>query len=498
MALAPFFERAVTAVAGHLSASRESLARTLTDVTVGVRVEGVDPSTQCSAELTINLLARFYPRIALFGSAEPFDALKELARAINPDIEVVSDASPPELTIVVGPVAPDADQRLIHANARGWTASVGSPRDIAAPAPFNPYSASAAACLAVSQLFRRVFGLVDATPLQTRSVCLLDFRDCPDDGTELAPVDLGEVAFIGLGAVGQAALWVLSRHEKLSGRAVLIDDERLELSNLQRYVSASFADVGAAKTAIASRTLATTQILASEHPKTLSEFADAYPEGTPFPTACVSVDNIEARRATQTLLPRLVLNAYTGEGSVGASWHRFADERACLACLYHPRGQVRSHAENVADALGVNAQRTATLLAAGGALSADELAAAARHLKVDLSVLDTWRGKPLSQLYVEVVCGGTALPIPGRGQSEMVPLAHQSVLAGVLLAVGLIKRLSPELQSKSETETLVAWHDVRKQIPRRWAEPRLPVPGCFCGDADYRTAYAGKWPEPAA
>jgi hypothetical protein len=53
------------------------------------------------------------------------------------------------------------------------------------------------------------------------------------------------------------------------------------------------------------------------------------------------------------------------------------------------------------------------------------------------------RGRPIRELYVEGVCGGGLIPLGVIGlprQELHVPLAHQSALAGVLLASALAKR----------------------------------------------------------
>jgi len=38
-------------------------------------------------------------------------------------------------------------------------------------------------------------------------------------------------------------------------------------------------------------------------------------------TICISVDNASTRRAAQALLPKLIINGWTGDQSLGASWH---------------------------------------------------------------------------------------------------------------------------------------------------------------------------------
>ncbi|MCL4319141.1 MAG: hypothetical protein M1596_04520, partial [Firmicutes bacterium] len=81
----------------------------------------------------------------------------------------------------------------------------------------------------------------------------------------------------------------------------------------------------------------------------------------------------------------------------------------------------------------------------------------------------------------------------GVGKIETVPLAHQSALAGILMAAELIKRTQPELAALSQPETLVSWDDVLREPPTIWGKPRAREKGCICGDSDYQKVYAQKW-----
>ncbi len=88
MALAPFFDRVYGAVGAHLSVSRESLISALNEVVIGVVcAPSLSQNDRCIAELTTNLIARLYPKIAI--SADPaFEAcLRQIASRINPCIE---------------------------------------------------------------------------------------------------------------------------------------------------------------------------------------------------------------------------------------------------------------------------------------------------------------------------------------------------------------------------------------------------------------------------
>lgn len=490
MGFAPFFDRVVAAAEGHLAASRESLELLLRDRVVSV----ICPTTpgpesiRWIGELSVNLLSRLFPRLHLGGHPLAVAALEALARGINPSIEFANEPVD-DLTIVCGANVGAG----LGASANGWVASVATENVLLPAGPANPYSSAAAACLAVSEIVRRAFGLRRMGSGETHRLSLLDYGSQAGSEMPLGTVELGDAAFIGLGAVGQGALWALGRHKAARGNVWLVDDEVLDLSNLQRYVLGSIGDVGSPKTALAMRALAETSIQTQAHALALDRFADQFAGGFPIPTLCVSVDNVPARRAVQALLPQLAINAYTGEGALGVSWHRFDSEAACLACLYHPRSGIPSQADLVGGAFGLTPQRAAMLLAGRSALEPHELAQAAKKLGLTEAQAASWRGRPVGDLFVQVICGGADLPIPGRGHSEIVPLAHQSALAGVLMAVELVKRSTPALAPLCQKETLAAWYDVRRPAPRRWIEPRTKELGCICGDPIYQQAFREKW-----
>jgi hypothetical protein len=487
MALAPFFERVYGALGGHLAISRESLTLALAKVTVGIRF-GPNPSRNdiWIAELSTNLLARLYPRIAISGPDEQHVfALKKLAKEINPHVGLVKSA-PDATTICIGSATADG---AIFPNASGWVARVNhTPSQRVGPP--NPYAAGAAAAMACAELFRRIFLKSEAE--RDVSVSLLNFDESTGDNLELKDADVRNVLFVGVGAVGNAALWALSRDTQIRGRLWLVDGEEVTLSNLQRYVLTTFADVDRSKVLLGQEALSGCNLSVEPIYSTLEQFVEAQ-GAIDIPVTVVSVDNVDARRSAQALLPRLVINGWTGDQALGASWHIFSRDAACLACLYHPHGQGSSAIEQAAKALGLPHDRTALLWVTHQPLSSDDIKVVAKSLGVKESVLKPWRTKSIGDIYTDVVCGAVPLDVTGVGKVETVPLTHQSALAGILMAVELLKRTQPELEALAQPEPLISWDDVLRPPPPIWGKPRAREKGCICGDPDYQKVYAQKW-----
>lgn len=487
MGLAPFFERVWGALGGHLTVSRETLNKALDEVVVGIHSgRKLTDNERWISELCVNLSARLYPRLAISGADNHCETLRVLARSINPSVELCETGSE-AATICVGPVsAPNA----VYPSAQGWVAHLGH-----APGErgrlMNPYAAGAAATLACAEVFRKIFKRV--APERDVSVSLLNYDMTSGANLPLLKRNIGEVAFAGIGAVGNAALWALARDPRTYGTAFLVDAEAIELSNLQRYVLASMSTVDTPKVDLGYATLSARWKVESRQ-LTLEQFAPELLERR-IPSVAVSVDNVESRRTAQALLPRLVVNGWTGGDAVGASWHMFSRDAACLACLYHPHGKGKSAIDQAAQALGLSHDRTALLWVTRQPLSETDIHAAALALGVKDSVLMPWRRKTLGELYSDVVCGAVPMDVAGIGKVEMVPLAHQSALAGIMMAAELVKRTSRRLATRSQSEALVSWDNILQSVPELWSKPRPREPGCICGDQDYQSVYREKWGE---
>ncbi len=496
MSVPRFFARAFAAVGRHVAVDRETMAQALADRVIHVRC-GRDcdtlPNARWSAELLVNLVARLYPRISISGGPSICESLATLAKGINPTISIEPLTQADAVTVVIG--SDDVPGAAIFVRSDGWTTTVTDHAVSSLPGPPNPYAAAAGAAIAAAEVFRRVFSdrLPEGEPLRQVRLSLLDFGDTEGADLPLGETPLGDVALVGLGAVANGAMWALARHRTLTGRAWLVDPERIELSNLQRYVLTSDSDVGRSKVDIAAALLSGTSLTLEPREETLETFADSFPDSFAVRTVCISVDNVASRRRAQALLPELVLNGWTGETALGASWHIFDSEAACLACSYQPTGVGKSQTELVAEALGLGNERVALLWVTGQAPSREELAGIGRHLGLTESHLEAWICKPLTALYSDVVCGAVPVDVRGIGRLEAGPLAPQSALAGALLGAELVKRRDPGLAERAQRETVVLWDDVLRRPPARWAYPRARAEGCICGDPTYQEVFKTKW-----
>ncbi|MBB5801245.1 hypothetical protein F4560_001013 [Saccharothrix ecbatanensis] len=496
MPLADYHRRAAVAASQVIAGFDEQLFEAaLGNTRIGIALGRDAAETRegrALADLAVRLLARLYPTVAFLsgpGAEALSTELSTLARAVNPNITITDHAT---LGIAIGLDAPTFE-RTFHAGSDAWTAllSCRTPQPVGDSA--IPFGAGAAACFAAAAVFRTVLiGEMDPVSDDLTVSCLdgidpITASDIPEDGWALP----GPTVLVGCGAVGQAAVWALGR-SPLRGDLELVDHESVELSNMQRYVLTTRADENAGKAELAART-PTDGLVLTPRPHEWASFTATH--GYRWETALVAVDSATARRAVQASLPGWIANAWTQPGDLGVSTHAFRTD-ACLSCLYLPTGQTPSEDAVVASALGINplVAEVRTLLHSRAPVPPPLLDAIATGLGIARDALTRFEGRPIRELYVEGICGGGVIPLGQTGhppQDVHVPLAHQSALAGVLLAARLVRRTA----GIDPGGTQITGFDVLRSPAPYPTRPALKDSRgtCVCQDPDYLRVYQEKW-----
>lgn len=509
MALADFFDKAALGAAHILEAfDLEQFASTLETSPVGVAFDQSAAASfegRTTLELTINLLARLYPRLVLIphdGSSDKLAAeLAGVARAINSNIEIASNVNEVAIVVSVG-ITPWGDHcPAVYAGSDGWVARVSSLEPVGCGISDTPFGAAAAACIAVANVFRRIFAdsLPGGEPTGDLALSLVDLEpNTPHSANPaLAQTDLGESFLVGTGAIGNAAVWTLARQAGLRGVLHLIDSETVDLGNLQRYVLATRADVGRRKTELAKSFFVTSEIDARGYPGTWGDFLDQRGDWN-LQRVAVAVDTAGDRIAVQAALPRRILNAWTQPGDLGVSRHVFTDAGACLACLYLPDEGRKNEDELVAEAIGLSGEfmEVRRLLATAAPVDRGLLERIAAALQVPVEPLLQFQGAPLRAFYSGAICGGVVLGLGGRvppGTRETaVPMAFQSALAGVLLAAELVIDAGGLREHPLPTTTKI---DLLRPLGQQLSIPAAKHSSgrCICRDSDFITRYATKY-----
>lgn len=490
MAVPDYFQRNAVAISHAISGLDEArLGSMLDDVCVGVRI-GLDVSGReghALVDLVVRLLARLYPVLVICeeGDGGLADELEALAQRINPRIELTGR---PMIEIVVGSGGTGPQpSRKIFAGSSGWTGRVSKRDPQRCGDSGNPFGAGVAACLAAADLFRCLF-LPEVEAKEDIELTVPDRIGLPGDGMDVEG-DVGDLVLAGGGAIGNAAVWALARTE-VTGSIGIVDHERVDLGNLQRYVLAERGDEGKPKASALARVFGA-GLKATAFECGLAEYLQM--KRHRVENLVLALDSGKDRCAAQASLPLRIANAWTQPGDLGVSVHDFL-EGACVSCLYLPDSKQKNEDEIIAEAFGVphKLMDVRLLLHSGGGAPRDLLEAIASAGGLALEKLLPFEGRPLRALYTEGFCGGTVIPLEriGAPADEVhVPLAHQSALAGVLLAAAGIR-----MGITGFTGSVVARYDVLKPQESFHVHPVAKKGGgmCICEDGDYRDVYQKK------
>lgn len=503
MALADYFGRNATAAAQIMRQFNERSFRERVrgaHVGLGFGREATSAEGRALVDLVVRLLARLYPTLTLRagpGGEGLGDELAALARSINPRIEL--DERDVAIQIAVGRDAPIFAPRVIHAGSDGWDASVSTTSPQIVGTSTNPLGAGAAACLACANVFRALFLDASEAPLDRElTLSVFDLTDAPS--RVAVSVDelvlTGGTVLVGLGAIGNAAAWALAR-ASLDGQLHLVDDQAIERSNLQRYVLARRADEGRRKVDVIAEAFQGRPTTVA-HPLRWAEFVEQ--SDYRWARVLVALDSARDRRSVQAALPQWIANAWTQPGDLGLSVHTFDGPGACLACLYLPHAAGPSEDAIIANALRIPERigQVRELLYRGAAAPPDLLEAIADKLGVPAKKVSAFAGRPIRELYVDGICGGAVLPLGQAGaprQEVHVPLAHQSALAGVLLAGALVAEAAGRGRPLEPGTTLVTRINVLRPLGTYLTQPSRKDPReiCICQDPDYLEAYRRKY-----
>jgi hypothetical protein len=502
MALAEYFSRNTVAVAQIISGFDEAAFVNAVSKSVMGIAFGSDVATSAEgrhlADMAVRLLARMYPTLVIQAANEQLARdLARLAIQINPNIEISRDAEPTKL-IAIGTALPPIlnPTRVIYAGSDGWDARLSETRPQAVGSSSNPFGAGAAAALACSRAFNDTFGPQPERTLFSTDVVLSTLEG--NASATMAPIDLRDLhlpdqtVLVGLGAIGNGVIWALSRSD-VSGDLTLVDHEVIELSNLQRYVLALRSDEGRTKSEHLAAS-ATASLRLRAFPQDWATFVAA--NGYVWNQAIIALDSARDRRLVQASLPRMAVNGWTQPGDLGVSEHgRFGGPGACVSCLYLAAGVVPSEDVLVAQALGVpeRLMDVRTLLYLQQPAPDELLDLIAARLGLEASVVERFRGVPIRRLYVEGICGGALIP-PAASTTPRdlhVPVAHQSALAGILLAAAAIRQAA---RPRPET-TAVTRIDVTKPLGSYLTQDALADERqiCICRDPEYVAAYEAKY-----
>lgn len=290
------------------------------------------------------------PNVMLAGSQPPLsekrliDALVEIGHDLLPGyaFSIALPADCIDLAVVFGasPVAVAVAARgSVHVNAQAWSAELRPPA-LASPWQGDdwPIGGIVAGTLVASEAFKYSMRGLREFAIDSR---LFDQLYAPASDVDLAMapadtprvVELGDFDLISGGAISHGLLYALARLPNVRGDGRVMDAERLELPNINRYALMRLSDLDALKTHQLSRIVAPGIGLLPVPERYVGHGL----HGQRFrPRVLVGVDDIPTRWRAQEEAPQWLGIGATTHWSAMASYH--VHGLGCARCL-HPRDE---------------------------------------------------------------------------------------------------------------------------------------------------------------
>lgn len=438
----------------------ETHAAKLLDLTILVTADLADPTATALASDVTELLGR-------------------TVREVTSEVPAGSVAA--ELVIGAASARSDAKHIFAEIDAYGARFSQDEPVTSAPCAPTHRLLCAWIACYACAALLDRA---IDAElPFNLPSPFRLPFAELGLDLNALAhPVDVGNAYLAGAGAIGNGLLWA-GRHLDLRGCLDIADDDHVDSGNLNRQIWFDERDIEASK---AERLAQRAQPFFPHLrlvPRTSRLQSLQERSGPWLRRLIVAVDSRRARRALQNEFPGEVFDASTTDiREVVIHYHRQPTDLACLSCIYKPDPGEFSREAHIAEHLGVLVEEVRS-----ERVNVD--AARRIHDRFPRLAVNSLVGLAYDSLF-RSLCGEGALKAAAQ-REQTAPFAFVSCLAGVMLALELVRRLGrPGGARDFNYWRISAWHP---PLARR-RQLRCQQPDCtFCSNATLRKVNAALW-----
>lgn len=455
-------------------------------------------------ELLILLIARLYPVIKVTdltnGNSDIKAALIEKAKSINRKIEITSNT--PTVSIVVGdtPIDYMESQKKFYLGSKDWIVKMSTSSPVGIGDSSFPFSAGISACLGAANCFRCVFeNMLNGFEIDSNfEINLLKLYNIKKEKlTALGNVDLGNFNLIGMGAIGNGFIWALSKLESVKGECTIIDHEKIELSNLQRYCLTEEKHINSLKVEHSQQYL-----LNGIKPIPFEGNWNKYlnvSENWHSEFLCVAVDSSRDRVAIQSSLPKKILNAYTENNLAGVCRHLNFVEDACLSCGYIPNEKKRSYSQEVSDNLHIPDKERIVrdYLYHNKLVDINILELVSIANKIELKDLIIYEGVSMAEFYSKAVCGGQISYLK-KDSTEIIeleaPLSFQSALAGIVLAFELFICKTELVNDRKNNNHFYPLSKIKENInPYRHTLEKDKTNRCICNDIDFVDFYIEKW-----
>lgn len=519
MALAKYFSKDLLAINRLINTNHALLSDKLNNTVISIAFDENCINTfegNCGIELIVRLLSRLYPKIKIIDLSGKFDdkveEYKSLSRRINSQIEIVDNSIDEDVLIVVGDSKEEITSKglIIYFGSDNWVSKYSIESIQKFGNSNNPLGTGLSACITASNVFRYIFKeylkFNDLDSSFELSSFSLDTNIKTEHNPPLSELEFNKTVIAGIGAIGNGVVWALSKIENLKGEIHLVDDERVMLSNLQRYVLLEEMHEKGVKVEIAKHYFKQANLNVVPFKCNWDKYLNTISNWN-VDCVAVGIDNMRDRIGIQSTLPRTIFNAFTETESLAITRHKDFINSACLSCSYIPSKKQKDFINEVADNCNIpqhaeivkryyNANiGVGTQLQILNNNSLLNLIAEAN--KISIEDLNHFKEMTVNQFYSDFVCGGVILQFSKTDNNIKnvdAPLAFQSAMAGILLAAELVKHA---INSDYEQEQRTDIYHLSPIVNRKNPFHRLLVKDetglCVCRDEDFKNRYIEKW-----
>lgn len=399
-------------LASLLGVSTEEAAQLL-DLTIAIRYDPTEPAARSIADSLALLLARTVSSVLV---------------------------NPPTATavaeVVVGSLW-QTQRSAIRIHISDTAIEIGSDVAVAdIPANTHPIIRLAAAAYGAGAALRAAIpplsSVIPSSDSNTLRVpfCAIVGRD----GTWLSkPCAFADTFLAGAGAIGNGFIWALTNFN-VSGAITIVDPDSVSNGNLNRCVLFGGRDIGRPKAAQlcarAGGLFPGLKLVPSV--TSLQDLSKGSTDPRWLRRLIVAVDSPRVRRHLQAELPREVFDASTTGAREFVIHHNLQPtETACMACIYHEAPDELAREKHIADALGVS-------LADVQEHYISASAAERIHALLGSVPVEQLKGQAYDSLF-KALCSEATLRT-AEDRQVLAPFAFVSVLAGLYLAVEVVRR----------------------------------------------------------
>lgn len=384
-------------------------------------------------------------------------------------LEVVDEPEAADLIVAVNASTSETSHATLYVTITNEALTIArAPTAQTSQRAPHDLSAKLAACYAASVVIAHAIGGDHLARLTLPFIV-------PFERLGLTPQLLGQTLHLqdtvlaGAGGVGSGFLWALESLD-VRGSLDIADPKTVTPGGLNRCQHYTDADIGKNKADVLA---ANAQLPDLELVPFVGTFSELRLQRFRIKRVIVTVDSRPARRSIQSELPFEVLDASTTDASaVVIHSHSEPNAGACLSCIYHHIPLEDERTRSIAAGLGLAYEEIKDKELIDGALG--------RRL-AELHGLDATalEGHAIASLHKEL-CAAQILKMAG-GEQALAPFAFISNLAGVLLAIELLRfDADPALRHGSDM-SVDPWSPPHARARR----PRTKRPDCeFCADPD--------------